>query len=312
MNETIEKNIAAEDLWSWSKGMWALLLFASLLTLNFAHASNQTKEDTYALATGKAGSQRLDLQNKMMSEDAYRQLEKAGLSEDQTVWDIGCGNGAMTVYLAQKVGKKGHVYAIDINEAQIEVAKEKIATEGLTNVTFIHGDIATQKDLPLGNADLVYMRLVLMHVKNPASVITVVKNILKDGGVAVSQESTMKTIYSSSENPVFKEYAHTLLALGDKLGVDYNVGEKLSTLYQQAGFVNVQTDYSQQKRTVAQLKELVSNGIEWKNRAIAAGVTTPERMAVIERTIKEWPDDDQDFFFATAKQAHVLAWKRKL
>ncbi len=304
MTEIIEKHLA-------SIGLWTVLLFASLLVLNFAHASDQTNEDSYALATGKAGSQRLDLQNKMMSEDAYRQLEKAGLSEGQTVWDIGCGNGAMTVYLAQKVGKKGHVYAIDISEAQIKVAKEKIATEGLTNVTFIHGDIRTKKDLPLGRADLVYMRLVLMHVKDPASVIVVIRNLLKDGGVAVSQESIMKTIYSSSENPVFKEYVQTLVALGDKLGVDYNVGEKLGILFEKAGYVNVQTDYSQQKKSIAQMKELVSKGIEWKNRAIEAGVTTPERMQVIERTIKEWPDDDKDFFFATAKQVHVLAWKEK-
>src|SRR3990167_7555643 len=127
MTDIIEKHLAAESLWSWRKGLWATMLFASLLTLNSAHASDETKEDTYALATGKAGSQRLDLQNKMMSEEAYKQLEKAGLSEGQTVWDIGCGNGAMTVYLAQKVGKKGHVYAIDINEEQIKVAKEKIA-----------------------------------------------------------------------------------------------------------------------------------------------------------------------------------------
>jgi len=304
MSERIEKYVA-------STGLWVAVLFASMLTLNSARASDDTKQDTYSLATGKSGSQRLDAQHKLMSELGYKQLEKAGLSEGQTVWDIGCGNGAMTVYLAQKVGNKGHVYAIDISEAQIKIAREKVLAEGLKNVTFIHGDIRTQKDLPVGKADLVYMRLVLMHVNDPASVIAVIKNLLKDGGVSVSQESIMKTIYSSSENPVFKEYRQTLLDLGSKLSVDYNVGEKLAQLYEQAGFEKVQADYSQQKLSVAQMKELLSKGIEWKNRAISAGVTTPERIAVIEQTIKEWPDDDKDFFFATAKQAHVLAWKRE-
>ncbi|MBP6985196.1 MAG: methyltransferase domain-containing protein [Alphaproteobacteria bacterium] len=303
MSDRIEKYIA-------STGLWASIFFVYLLIVDFAIASDETKQDTYSLATGKSGSQRLDAQHKLMSELGYKQLEKAGLSEGQTVWDIGCGNGAMTVYLAQKVGNKGHVYAIDISDAQIKIAREKVSAEGLTNVTFIHGDIRTQKDLPSGKADLVYMRLVLMHVNDPASVIVVIKNLLKEGGVAVSQESIMKTIYSSSDNPVFKEYMQTLLALGNKLGVDYNVGEKLGLLYEQAGFVRVQIDYRQQKLSVAQMKELLSKGIEWKNRAIEAGVTTSERMAVIERTIKEWPDDDKDFFLATAKQAYVLAWKR--
>lgn len=59
-------------------------------------------------------------------------------------------HGGITTYLPKEVGEASHVYAIDMSEELLAVAKEKVKAEGLKNVTFIHGDIRSQENLPVG------------------------------------------------------------------------------------------------------------------------------------------------------------------
>lgn len=65
---------------------------------------------SYFLGTGDEAAKRLDLQHELSADMSYEHLEKAGLQKGQTVFDIGCGSGAMTLYLAKAVGPEGHVY----------------------------------------------------------------------------------------------------------------------------------------------------------------------------------------------------------
>jgi predicted methyltransferase len=54
-------------------------------------------------------------------------LEKGDRAIDATA-----GNGNDTVFLAQKVGPSGHVYAFDIQEAALAKVREKLQGKGLT------------------------------------------------------------------------------------------------------------------------------------------------------------------------------------
>ncbi len=72
------------------------------------------KENLYVLKTGIEAKEILDRQHNLFSQESYRHLERAGLAPGQKVWDIGCGSGAMTEYLAEAVGSIGHVYALDM------------------------------------------------------------------------------------------------------------------------------------------------------------------------------------------------------
>lgn len=271
----------------------------------------QNKEDTYILGAGKVASKRLDVQQEILEETSYKHLEKAGLSEGQIVWDIGCGGGAMTVYLAKVVGARGKVYAIDKSEEQLEIARAKIKSEGLENVTFIQGDIRSQKDLPMGAADLIYMRFILNHIKDPEVVIKVGKDLLKEGGVAVSIEPILSTYYNSSDHEIFREYVKAIADVGKKMEVDYDLGKRLHPLYKLAGYVDTQVDYHQIQVKIAYVKKILPLDIaEWKDKAIALGVLTQEKAARWMQTIKAWPDDDTDSF-NLPMLAYAIAWKEK-
>lgn len=53
------------------------------------------------------------------------------LQEGDIAVDATAGNGHDTLYLAQKVGERGHVYAFDVQQAALDSTKERLAENGI-------------------------------------------------------------------------------------------------------------------------------------------------------------------------------------
>ncbi|MCX8150707.1 MAG: precorrin-6Y C5,15-methyltransferase (decarboxylating) subunit CbiT [Candidatus Bathyarchaeota archaeon] len=67
-------------------------------------------------------------------------LAKARLCSGSLVVDVGCGTGGLTVEAALQVAPTGKVFALDENEAAIELTKSNLAKFGVQNtVQLIHG-----------------------------------------------------------------------------------------------------------------------------------------------------------------------------
>ena len=99
--------------------------------------NQKLSETNYFLSTATQGASNLDLQHEILKEASTEQLSKAGLGQGMIVWDIGCGSGAQTEYLAKAVGNEGRVYAMDISKEQVETAKRRVDTADLKNVEFL-------------------------------------------------------------------------------------------------------------------------------------------------------------------------------
>lgn len=100
------------------------------------------------------------------------------------VADFGCGTGVLTVELA-KFAKK--VVAIDRNPGALEQAKARAEREGLTNVTFLEGDLGALK-LPAGKRQLVVISQSLHHVEEPGAVLKEAARLLEPQGRLVVLE----------------------------------------------------------------------------------------------------------------------------
>ena len=75
--------------------------------------------------------------NPVQTEKLYSlALSYAGLTGRETVWDLYCGIGTISLFLAQKAGK---VYGVEIVPQAIEDAKSNAALNGITNATFFVG-----------------------------------------------------------------------------------------------------------------------------------------------------------------------------
>lgn len=75
--------------------------------------------------------------NPVQTEKLYQQaLEFAELTGDETVWDLYCGIGTISLFLAKKAKK---VYGVEIVPAAIADARENAKLNGLDNVKFFVG-----------------------------------------------------------------------------------------------------------------------------------------------------------------------------
>jgi len=90
--------------------------------------------------------------------------------------EIGCGTGKNTVWL---ITKAKQITAVDLSEAMLAKAKEKIASD---KVQFIQADITAPWTFTKESYDLVSFSLVLEHIEHLDPVFSKAANVLNPGG----------------------------------------------------------------------------------------------------------------------------------
>jgi len=111
----------------------------------------------YRLKTGKAGEEQLDNLDKMFGEESRRFLRDIGLNAGMQIADVGCGIGNLSCWLAEQVGLHGHVYAIDNNSEQLELAKQRAKQRDINNISFHEMDVHDLSEFN-DHFDLTYCR----------------------------------------------------------------------------------------------------------------------------------------------------------
>lgn len=108
-------------------------------------------------------------------------LDCLRLRGGESVLEIGCGTGAVTLPLAQAVGEHGRVVAIDIAEPMLDVARQRVAEAGMRNITLLLGDAQV---MPLESAafDVVTSRMGVMFFADPVAAFRNLGNALKPSG----------------------------------------------------------------------------------------------------------------------------------
>lgn len=103
------------------------------------------------------------------------------LTSGESVLEIGCGTGAVTLPLAQAVGDEGRVVAVDIAEPMLDVARQRVDESGLHNITLLLGDAQV---MPLERAafDVVTSRMGVMFFADPVAAFRNIGVALKPGG----------------------------------------------------------------------------------------------------------------------------------
>ena len=84
------------------------------------------------------------------------QVSKARLKPGQTVYDVGCGSGSISVEAALQVGPAGKVIAIDYDQSAADLTKRNLQKFGISNVSVMLGN-AKEKIPGLEQADAVFV-----------------------------------------------------------------------------------------------------------------------------------------------------------
>jgi ubiquinone/menaquinone biosynthesis C-methylase UbiE len=108
-------------------------------------------------------------------------LAMIGLKPSFTFIDVGCGEGFFAIPAAKVVGRKGKVYALDIDEDAIAELKRNAARQGLKNLQAVVGG-AEETVLCEACADILFFGIVLHDFKAPVKVLANAKIMLKPAG----------------------------------------------------------------------------------------------------------------------------------
>lgn len=146
-----------------------------------------TKDRDYILGTHDAEIARLGLQHRVWRPTALEFWRRAGITMGSTVIDAGCGPGYAAIDLAEIVGPKGHVIAIDRSRRFLDVLRARAETLRLTNIEIIEAEL-TDDVWPKAATDFIWCRWVYAFVREPAVIMRHMALALKPGGVLVNQE----------------------------------------------------------------------------------------------------------------------------
>lgn len=103
------------------------------------------------------------------------------VKEGMTVLDIGCGPGFFSIEAAMMVGKKGKVFAADMQEGMLQKMKTKISGTPLEQVIILHKTEQDKINLS-GKMDFILVFYMLHEVPDKENFFGQLKNLLAQDG----------------------------------------------------------------------------------------------------------------------------------
>ncbi len=129
-------------------------------------------------------------------------LEDIGVTEEETVLDVGCGTGNLTRALLRRLSPRGRVVALDFSAAMVARAKEKIEDERVV------WQVAGAASLPLadGSVDRTICYSVWPHFDDPRLVARELFRVVRAGGAVhvwhLASRHTINEIHASAGEAV--------------------------------------------------------------------------------------------------------------
>jgi len=107
-----------------------------------------------------------------------------------TVADIGCGRGYFSLALAELVGERGRVFAVDLQQRMLDLMLRRAGRAGVADriqpVLSLPDDLVVQERL-----DLALCFWMVHEVQDPARFFSQLHGLLREGGIVVYAEPRM-------------------------------------------------------------------------------------------------------------------------
>lgn len=132
-------------------------------------------------------AQKYDLMNDLMSFGIHRlwkryTIDCSGVRTGMRVLDIAGGTGDLTAQFSRRVGPSGEVVLADINDAMLEVGRDKLRNRGIVgNVRYVQ---ANAEELPFADDsfDIITIAFGLRNVTDKQKALESMFRVLKPGG----------------------------------------------------------------------------------------------------------------------------------
>ncbi|RRA98958.1 methyltransferase domain-containing protein [Larkinella rosea] len=157
---------------------------------------------------------------------------KPGLS----VLDVGCGSGAITRGIAERVGPQGRVLGIDPSENLIVQARSH--SESLPQLAFQQADIYSYETAE--RFDIVTCARVLQWLAKPEEALARMANLVKPGGfLAVLDYNHEKVEWTPEPPEAMRKFYGAFLKWRQEAGFDNAIADNLKAHFEQLGFTEI-------------------------------------------------------------------------
>jgi SAM-dependent methyltransferase len=171
---------------------------------------------------------RLALMSRLLDPLHRRLLDQLGVASGARALEVGCGNGSVAAWLAERVGSAGKVVAVDLDLS---------LTSAAPGVEFRQADILAGPVAP-GDFDLITCRAVLHHIGDVASALANLLHSGRPGATVLVIEPDFLPVRIAEPRGV-RDFWQGWLAWSRDEGIDYFLGRRLPQLLSAAGLADV-------------------------------------------------------------------------
>ncbi len=194
-----------------------------------------TEQDGYVLGRTQAEYERLRAQARVWEEATGRLLDQVELGPGARCLDAGSGPGETMRQLAQRVGPAGAVVGVDADAALGAQAMDMLHGAGHRQCSFAAVDLEGDEPIPGAPFDLVYARLLLLHVSDPVAVLRRLWDAVGLGGHLVVHDYDLGAVDVLPPLETVEEWRRVVLGAFTGAGCDIRTGVRLPLLFADAG-----------------------------------------------------------------------------
>lgn len=182
---------------------------------------------------------RLQQQARFAEQKIYQDIDFSNCTK---LLEVGCGVGAQSEILLRRFPDL-FLTGIDLNEAQLKTAKEKLSKNPIaTNRFEILKMNAKSLDFKSNTFDGAFLCWVLEHVPSPKHVLSEVRRVLKPGSQVVITEVLNSSFFLDPYSPNLWKYWMAFNDYQNDNAGDPFVGAKLGNFLLELGFKNIKTE----------------------------------------------------------------------
>ena len=250
--------------------------------------------DSYLIRGGIEGRERLRLIARVMSPTTLAFLRTVPLAQDARCLDVGCGGGDVTVALSRMV-PQGHVTGIDFDGSKILLAQGEAKTLGIENVDFRAEDVTAGPQTD-DRYDLIYVRFVLTHLRDPAAALARFYNQLKPGGMLAVEDIDFGGYVCYPPSAAFNRYVELYSESARARGCDPCIGPRLPSLVQSAGFSDVSVGIVQPSGISGEVKLIAAITFDAiAESALKSGLATLDNLRATSEALYEYAEQQGSF-----------------
>ncbi len=178
----------------------------------------------------KGEGARLELMSELLDPMHCRYIDGLGVvMPGARTLEVGCGNGSISAWLAERVSPGGTAVAVDLDLSLVLVRKPNLE---LRQADILAGPVER------GTFDLVTARAVLHHLADPEMAIVNMIASLREGGSLLLIEPDFLPV-SIAEPEEVRAFWKGWLAWSHERGIDYHIGRTLAARVASLGLTKI-------------------------------------------------------------------------